>query len=228
MGTKMLDIAVCKDFAKANIAVTLGVVQCSVTVTEPGQALGEALDNAAAERLISLSGGTVGDIAQISATRHAYKTLGKDPSRYRPSAEALARRLTQGKGLYRINNVVDTNNLLSLKTGFSIGAYDVSTLEPPVVFRKGRTDEGYKAIGRGRLNLENLPVFADSEGPFGSPTSDSERSLVSIDTDEILMVIIGFGETPDISSALEFAAERLRLFCYAKDIHTDVATNRPL
>lgn len=224
----MLDIAVCKAFAKANVAVTLGIVQCSVTVTEPGQALGEALDNAAAERLTSLSGGTVGDIAQISATRTAYKMLGKDPSRYRPSAEALMRRLTQGKGLYRINNVVDTNNLISLKTGFSIGAYDLTMLEPPVIFRKGGIDEGYKAIGRGRLNVENLPVFADNDGAFGSPTSDSERSLITKDTDDLLMAIIGFGETTDMSSALEFAAERLRLFCYAKNIQTDIATNRPL
>ncbi len=224
----MLDIAVCKAFAKANVAVTLGVIQCSVTVTEPGQSLSEALDLAAADRLSTLSGGTVGDIAQISEARQAYKALGKDPSRYRPSAEALTRRLTQGKGLYRINNVVDTTNLISLKTGFSIGAYDLSTLVPPIIFRKGGTDEGYKAIGRGRLNLENLPVFADSEGPFGSPTSDSERSLVSMDTDEILMMIIGFGETPDMSSVLEYSAERLRLFCYAKNLQTDIATNRPL
>ena len=224
----MLDITICKTFAEARIAVTLGIIRCRVTVTEPGQSLSEALDQAAADRLASLSGGTVGDVPQISETRQAYKTLGKDPSRYRPSAEALARRLTQGKGLYRINNVVDTNNLVSLKTGFSIGAYDVTTLTPPVVFRKGKIDEGYKAIGRGRLNLENLPIFADSEGPFGSPTSDSERSLVSLDTDDLMMVIIGFGEAPDMSSALEFSAERLRLFCYAKEIQTDIATNRPL
>lgn len=224
----MLDIAICKNFAKANVAVTLGIVQCTVTVTEPGQSLSEALDHAAADRLSSLSGGTVDDIPQISETRQAYKTLGKDPSRYRPSAEALARRLIQGKGLYRINNVVDTNNLISLKTGFSIGSYDMATLFPPIVFRKGEIDEGYKAIGRGRLNLENLPIFVDNEGPFGSPTSDSERSLVSLDSDDLLMIIVGFGETPDMSSSLEFAAERLRLFCYAKNIRTDIATNRPL
>ncbi|MEL6962862.1 MAG: phenylalanine--tRNA ligase beta subunit-related protein [Pseudomonadota bacterium] len=224
----MLDIAVCKAFAKANVPVTLGALHADVTVTEPGQALGEALDKVAAERLTSLSGGTVGDISQISETRKAYKMLGKDPSRYRPSAEALMRRLTQGKGIYRINNVVDTNNLISLKTGFSIGAYDAKSIEAPVVFRKGETDEGYKAIGRGRLNLENLPIFVDGAGPFGSPTSDSERTLISMDTDELLMVIIGFGETPDVSAALEFAAERLRLYCYAKNIRSDIATNRPL
>ncbi len=224
----MLDIAICKAFAQANVPVTLGVLQGKVTVTEPGQALSEALDKVAAERLTSLSGGTVGDIAQISAARKAYKMLGKDPSRYRPSAEALMRRLTQGKGIYRINNVVDTNNLISLKTGFSIGAYDARSLEPPIVFRKGETDEGYKAIGRGRLNLENLPIFVDGAGPFGSPTSDSERTLISTDTGELLMVIIGFGDTPDVSSALEFAAESLRQFCYAKDVKSDIATNRPL
>lgn len=224
----MLDIAVCNAFAKAAIPVTLGVIQADVTVTEPGQALSEALDKVAAERITGLSGGTVGDIGQIAAARKTYKMLGKDPSRYRPSAESLMRRLVQGKGIYRINNVVDTNNLISLKTGFSIGTYDVKSLEPPIVFRKGETDEGYKAIGRGRLNLENLPIFVDGAGPFGSPTSDSERSLISMDTDELLMVIIGFGETPDISSALEFAAERLRLYCYAKNVRSDIATNRPL
>jgi len=224
----MLDVAVCKAFAKAHVPVTLGLLHGTVTVAEPGQALSETLDKVAAERLTSLSGGTVGDIAQIGETRKAYKMLGKDPSRYRPSAESLMRRLVQGKGIYRINNVVDTSNLISLKTGFSIGAYDAKSLEPPVIFRKGETDEGYKAIGRGRLNLENLPVFVDGAGPFGSPTSDSERTLISMDTDELLMVIIGFGETPDISAALEFAAERLRLFCYAKSIHSDIATNRPL
>jgi DNA/RNA-binding domain of Phe-tRNA-synthetase-like protein len=224
----MLDIAVCKAFAKAKVPVTLGVLQASVTVTEAGQALSESLDKIAAERLTSLSGGTVGDIPQISETRKAYKMLGKDPSRYRPSAESLMRRLIQGKGIYRINNVVDTNNLISLKTGFSIGAYDAKSLEPPIVFRRGETDEGYKAIGRGRLNLESLPIFVDGAGPFGSPTSDSERTLISMDTDELLMVIIGFGETPDISAALEFAAERLRLHCFAKNIRSDIATNRPL
>ena len=224
----MLDIAVCKAFAKAKVPVTLGVLQASVTVTEAGQSLSESLDKIAAERLTSLSGGTVGDIPQISETRKAYKMLGKDPSRYRPSAESLMRRLIQGKGIYRINNVVDTNNLISLKTGFSIGAYDAKSLEPPIVFRRGETDEGYKAIGRGRLNLESLPIFVDGAGPFGSPTSDSERTLISMDTDELLMVIIGFGETPDISAALEFAAERLRLHCFAKNIRSDIATNRPL
>ncbi len=224
----MLDIAVCKAFAQAHVAVTLGVLQCGVTVTEPGQALCEALDRTAADRLSSLSGGTVADIAQISETRQAYKMLGKDPSRYRPSAEALVRRLIQGKGLYRINNVVDTSNLISLKTGFSIGVYDMESLEPPILFRKGGTDEGYKAIGRGRLNVENLPLLVDNAGPFGSPTSDSERSLVSMDSESVLMVIIGFGETPDMTSALEFAAERLRMFCYAKNIQTTIATNRPL
>ncbi len=224
----MLDIAVCKSFAKAGVPVTLGVIHCSVTVTEPGQALSEALDRAAADRLSGLSGGTVGDVEQVAAARRAYKMLGKDPSRYRPSAESLMRRLVQGKGIYRINNVVDTNNLISMKTGFSIGAYDAKSLEPPVVFRKGESDEGYKAIGRGRLNLENLPVFVDGAGPFGSPTSDSERSLISMDTDELLMLIIGFGETHDISAALEFAAERLRMFCYAKNVASDIATNRPL
>lgn len=224
----MLEIAVCKGFADARVPVTLGVLQCSAMVTESGQALQEALDKTAAERLTLLQGGTLGDIPEIAATRQAYKQLGKDPSRYRPSAESLIRRLTQGKGLYRVNNVVDTNNLISLKTGFSIGAYNLDAIEPPLTFRVGRTDEGYKAIGRGRLNLESLPLLADQNGPFGSPTSDSERTMVTGDIDRALMVIIGFGETSTMSAAIEFAAERLRSFCHARDIRTTIATNRPL
>src|SRR5690606_6697174 len=133
--------------------------------------------------------GTLQGNAAIAAARRAYKAFGKDPSRYRPAAEALMRRVALGKGMYRVNNVVDTSNLVSMTTGISIGAYGAGTLRPPLTFRKGREGELYEGIGRGSLNIADLPVLADEAGAFGSPTSDSARSMITPETMGVLMVL---------------------------------------
>ncbi len=130
---------------------------------------------------------------QIAATRAAYKALGKDPARYRGSAEALLRRILAGKGLPRINAVVDVINLVSVESRLPVGLYDFARITGGVVFRAGRTGETYKGIGKYDLNLEGLPVFCDALGPHGSPTSDSERTMVTPETRSILAVIISFG-----------------------------------
>jgi DNA/RNA-binding domain of Phe-tRNA-synthetase-like protein len=130
---------------------------------------------------------------QILATRAAYKVLGKDPARYRGSAEALLRRVLAGKGLPRINAVVDIINLVSVESRLSIGLYDLAHVQGDIVFRAGRAGETYKGIGKYDLNLEGLPVFCDALGPHGSPTSDSERTMVTGGTKHVLAVIISFG-----------------------------------
>jgi DNA/RNA-binding domain of Phe-tRNA-synthetase-like protein len=130
---------------------------------------------------------------QILATRAAYKALGKDPARYRGSAEALLRRVIAGKSLPRINAVVDIVNLVSVESRLSIGLYDVAHVQGDIVFRAGRAAETYKGIGKYDLNLEGLPVFCDALGPHGSPTSDSERTMVTSATKRVLAVIISFG-----------------------------------
>jgi DNA/RNA-binding domain of Phe-tRNA-synthetase-like protein len=130
---------------------------------------------------------------QILATRTAYKALGKDPARYRGSAEALLRRVIAGKGLPRINAVVDIINLVSVESRLPIGLYDLARVSGDVVFRAGRAGETYKGIGKYDLNLEGLPVFCDALGPHGSPTSDSERTMVTSETKHLLAVIISFG-----------------------------------
>jgi len=129
---------------------------------------------------------------QILATRAAYKTLGKDPARYRGSAEALLRRVIAGKNLPRINAVVDIINLVSVESRLSIGLYDLAHVQGDIVFRAGRAGETYKGIGKYDLNLEGLPVFCDALGPHGSPTSDSERTMVTSTTNHVLAVIISF------------------------------------
>src|SRR5258707_1078176 len=130
---------------------------------------------------------------QILATRAAYKALGKDPARYRGSAEALLRRVIAGKGLPRINAVVDIINLVSVESRLPIGLYDLAHVSGDIVFRAGRAGETYKGIGKYDLNLEGLPVFCDAIGPHGSPTSDSERTMVTSETKKVLAVIISFG-----------------------------------
>ncbi len=128
--------------------------------------------------------------------------------------------------LHYVNTVVDTNNLVSLHTGMSAGSYRIDALSPPLTFRKAVAGETYEAIGRGPFNLENLPVLADAQGPFGSPTSDSERSMITLDAPgdagPVLMVIYGFGEAKGLARAVDFAADFLTSYCKAEAVETAV------
>jgi DNA/RNA-binding domain of Phe-tRNA-synthetase-like protein len=135
---------------------------------------------------------------QILATRAAYKALGKDPARYRGSAEALLRRVIAGKGFPQINAVVDVINLVSAESRLPIGLYDLGHVSGDVVFRAGRAGETYKGIGKYDLNLEGLPLFADAMGPHGSATSDSERTMVTERTKLVLAIIVGFAGSEGI------------------------------
>lgn len=129
---------------------------------------------------------------QVEATRRAYKALGKDPARYRGSAEALLRRIVAGKGFPQINTVVDVINLVSVESRLPVGLYDAAHISGSVVFRAGLAGETYKGIGKYDLNLEGLPLFADDQGPHGSATSDSERTMVTAQTTGILAIIVSF------------------------------------
>src|SRR6266852_3031782 len=142
---------------------------------------------------------------QIAAARAAYKALGKDPARYRGSAEALLRRVAAGKGLPQINAVVDVINLVSVESRLPVGLYDLGHVTGEIVFRAGRAGETYKGIGKYDLNLEGLPLFADTAGPHGSATSDSERTMVTGATKQVLAIIISFGGT----EGLERWAQRM-------------------
>ena len=156
----MIDITVSDDFKNAGIRVTLGCIQCTVSVTRDHAELDAALDTEEERRLESLGGRPVSEVPQIAAARKAYRAFGKDPARYRVSSEALMRRLVKGQGIYRINSVVDTNNLVSLRCGHSIGAFSAELVEGSVVFRKARPGEPYEAIGRGFSPMRAAPSAA--------------------------------------------------------------------
>lgn len=196
----------------------LGCVRARVR-TEPGSAALWAEMDALAMRL----SGEVTDPATeppVAALRAMYKRLGKDPSRYRGSPEALLRRLRWGKELYRISNVVDVVNYVSLATRLPIGLYDLPLLSPPLTLRRGEAGEAYDGIGKEKLNLEALPVLADVNGPFGSPTSDSRRTSVTEDTREVLAVIFGVAGREALETSVELLAEMLRRHAGAEGVET--------
>ena len=156
----------------------------------------------------------------IKTSRKAYKALGKEPSRYRVSSEALIRRILQGKGLYRINNVVDTNNLISIETGYSVGSYDLENLHGNINFRIGNIGETYQGIGKEMINIENLPVFADDFGAYGSPTSDSTRAMITEKSKDILTVLISFNGMEGLEKSIDIAKKYLTKYAGAEDIQS--------
>jgi len=200
--------------------LTLGCIECDVVISEENTDLWREIE--AACGIIGHSGelAEVGSNPAIKASRMAYRRCGKDPSRYRLSSEALMRRVVKGHQLYRINNVVDVVNLVSLKSGMSIGGYDVDKISGSVIFDIGRKDEPYDAIGRGELNIASLPVFRDSVSPFGSPTSDSVRTSVTSDTKRFLMVIIGFSGGFCTMETLELSLNLLKEYAGATNFET--------
>lgn len=146
----------------------------------------------------------------IQATRNAYKACGKDPSRYRPSAESLRRRLLRGLSLYQIDTLVDLINLVSLKTGYSIGGFDADKIQGrDIVLGIGRKDEPYEGIGRGTLNIEGMPVYRDEKGGIGTPTSDNERTKMSLETRHILAIINGYDGEEGLDAAIELTRNLL-------------------
>lgn len=156
------------------------------------------------------------ELPNLGESRRAYKAFGKDPGRCRVSSEALCRRIRQGKDLYRINSVVDANNLISLETGFSLGSYDADLLEGDLLFRLGEPGESYAGIGKEGIDLDRLPLLADALGPFGSPSSDSRRAMITRETSRVLTVIYGFSGPQSLDAALALARERVTAFAGAR------------
>lgn len=146
------------------------------------------------------------NIPLIKEARDGYKALGKDPSRYRLACESLLRRIVKDKGLYYINNVVDAGNLLSLRLFRSTAILDFDKIVGNVNIRVGKENDIYYGIGRGLLNVCNIPLYCDEISPFGSPTSDTERTMITNNTQRILVMIILFSDSDREALSLEAKA----------------------
>jgi DNA/RNA-binding domain of Phe-tRNA-synthetase-like protein len=170
--------------------VRLGVlVLAGVTVREGDPALAAEVDACGAELRAKYGDGKSAEVPGTADARALYKALGLDPTKTRPSNEALLRRALKGEPLYRINTLVDALNLSSLRAQLPFGLYDLHAVRPPVVLRKGLPGESYEGIRKGPVHVEGRPVLVDAAGPFGNPTSDSARTMITTATKDALVVV---------------------------------------
>ncbi|MDO4320691.1 MAG: phenylalanine--tRNA ligase beta subunit-related protein [Bacteroidales bacterium] len=185
----MKDFVFTPEISAAAPALRVAVVEADIVNGETTDALWAEISRAAA-----LLAGTpmeaVNKRPAIAATRAAYKAAGKEPNRYRPSAEALCRRCVKGLELYRSLAVIDLINLLSIQSGHSIGGFDADKIEGGLLtLGIGRDGEPYEAIHRGQFNIAGMPVIRDAVGGIGTPTSDNDRTKLSADTRHLLMTV---------------------------------------
>lgn len=198
----MVNIEIEEAFRRACPGFRGVAISADVVNSEPDDALWCEIDSRVAAYREAYTVDSVKDIDAIRATRDAYRALGKDPSRYRPSAEALCRRVLRGMQLYRVSTVVDLVNLVSMETGYSIGGFDADKIVGDrLVLGVGRDGEPYEGIGRGPLNIASLPVYRDGAGGIGTPTSDNERTKIDLATSHLLLIVNSYGATsPDDAS----------------------------
>ena len=210
---KMFHITVSTELLQACPAFRGAAVYAAVTNSAHSDGLWQEIDAFAAELAAHPNTDDIKHQPAIAATREAYKRCGKDPSRYRPSAEALRRRLMRGIPLYQIDTLVDLINLVSLRTGYSIGGFDADLIEgTDLCLGIGRAGEPFEGIGRGVLNIEGLPVYRDALGGIGTPTSDHERTKMSLHTRHILALINGYSGLNGLQEAAEFTQQLLRRY----------------
>ena len=154
-------------------------------------------------------------LSGISATRRVYRACGKDPSRYRPASEALIRRQLTNKSLYQIDTLVDLTNLASIAYGYSIGGFDADKFHgDTLTLGIGRAGEPYEGISRGMINIEGLPVYRDAIGGVGTPTSDNERTKITLETTHLVVLINGYdGNEANVKANAEYIQELLRKYC---------------
>lgn len=168
--------------------VRLGVlVLADVAVSEADDALAADVAAYCGELRSRYGDAKSADVPGSADARMLFKALGLDPTKTRPSNEALLRRVLKGEPLYRINTLVDALNLCSLRHQLPFGLYDLDHVEPPVVLRRGAAGEAYAGIRKGDVNVEGRPVLCDARGAFGNPTSDSARTMVSLTTRSALV-----------------------------------------
>lgn len=205
--------------------VRLGLVEADGVRVEPGDAaLIREMDEVCERVRRTLTLDAASELEAVRAVRAMFREWGVDPARYRPSSEALLRRVVQGKGLYRISNVVDANNLGSIETAWPYGSYNRAALTLPLCLRAGRPGETYEGIGKQTWHLKGRPVLADSSGPFGSPISDSTRTMVTLATRDLLTAVFAPKGAPDAAlvQALERHAQRLARSAGAASTRTSI------
>ena len=200
--------AVCPEFVGA-------CVEANVSNSPYCQPLWDEIDAMGNKYRSTLTTESLKQLSGIAATRRVYRTCGKDPSRYRPASEALIRRQLTNKSLYQIDTLVDLTNLASIAYGYSIGGFDADKFHgDTLTLGIGRAGEPYEGISRGMINIEGLPVYRDATGGVGTPTSDNERTKITLQTTHLVVLINGYdGNEANVKANAEYIQELLRKYC---------------
>lgn len=194
-------------------------LEATVINTPYNESLWKEIERFTVEYRTKYTVDSIKEMPAIQATRTAYKRCGKDPSRYRPSGEALCRRLLRGLELYKVDTVVDLINLVSIVSGYSIGGFDADNFEgDALTLGIGRAGEPYEGIGRGELNIEGMPVYRDAVGGVGTPTSDNERTKLSLGTTHLLAIVNGYdGDTTHLQETIDYMKALLEEYAEGKN-----------
>ena len=196
----MISIQITNSIRNVCPEIRLGVISCQLNNSASSADLWLEIEQELDIIRQSYSLDKINKRNEIQATRQIYKNLGKDPNRYRPSAEALCRRIVRGLGLYRVNTLVDIINLVSIRSGFSIGCFDLDLIKGHLTLGVGSEGEDFEAIGQ--LNISSLPIYRDSLGGIGTPTSDSERTKISEKSSHTIIIINDYANSSNLESAV--------------------------
>lgn len=221
----MTNISISEEIATACPDLHVLALSCDVCNSEPDERLWQEIadEEKAVRETVKLE--QINKWLPIQATRQAYKRLGKDPNRYRPSSEALWRRILRELPLYKVDTLVDLINLVSIRSGYSIGGFDVDKIAGgSLVLGVGREGEIYHGIGRGELNIAGLPVYRDAVGGIGTPTSDEERTKIGLDTTHLLMIINGYSGLEGLEAAGKYAVGLLSKYVSAINMEAELVT----
>jgi DNA/RNA-binding domain of Phe-tRNA-synthetase-like protein len=186
-----------------------------VAVREADPSLAEEVDRLCRELRERYGEGKSAEVPGAADARTLYKALGLDPTKTRPSNEALLRRALKGESLYRINTLVDALNLCSLRYQLPFGLYDLDRVEPPIQLRRGTVGESYEGIRKGPVHVQDRPVLVDSRGPFGNPSSDSARTMITLESRRALVVVYAPGgyASARLGEVVDGTAAALTRFC---------------
>ncbi|MDR0364754.1 MAG: hypothetical protein LBH92_07045 [Bacteroidales bacterium] len=218
----MLKVSISEELKEKCPELALGIICCDITNTAHNENLWIEIER---EIVILKNSFTLENIKtkpEIAATRNAYKTTGKDPNRYRPSAEALCRRILRNMELYQISTAVDLINLISIASGFSIGGFDADVVEGDVVAAIGMENEPFEAIGRGALNIGGMPVLRDATGAIGTPTSDVVRTSLRLESKRLYMNINAYRGRKSLFSTMDAAISCLKTYLCAENIESTI------
>ena len=190
-------------------------VEANVSNSPYCQPLWDEIDAMGNKYRSTLTTESLKQLSGIAATRRVYRACGKDPSRYRPASEALIRRQLTNKSLYQIDTLVDLTNLASIAYGYSIGGFDADKFHgDTLTLGIGRAGEPYEGISRGMINIAGLPVYRDAIGGVGTPTSDNERTKITLETTHLVVLINGYdGNEANVKANAEYIQELLRKYC---------------